>query len=101
LKSEIGLLPENLTRFLVMMLILARRVRMKVSLRCDDQVIAMQLTEIDKFLEPEFDFSQINPEEFEWMGNVTPHEIEQAFRNHRTVFYDCPQIPFKLPDGSA
>lgn len=37
--------------------------------------------DINKYLEPEFDYSKINLEEFQWMGGVTKEEIEKVYKN--------------------
>lgn len=51
--------------------------------------------DINKYLEPEFDYSRINLEEFQWMGGITFSEIEQVYRNPSTRFYDRSYPPSK------
>jgi len=48
---------------------------------------------IDKYFEPDFDFSQIDQEELKWMGDVTTDEIVYAFKNRRSVCYDQAGYP--------
>ena len=44
--------------------------------------------DIDKYLEPEFDFSKLDPDHLRMMGNVTTDDLEYVIHNRRTCFHD-------------
>ena len=51
--------------------------------------------DINKYLQPEFDFSQLDSVEFENSPDVTPVELMSAFRNGRTRAYNDLQYPIE------
>jgi hypothetical protein len=44
--------------------------------------------DIDRYLQPEFDFSRLGPIEWELLGDITEDELLFVLRNSRTVWYD-------------
>lgn len=48
---------------------------------------------IDKYLQPEFDFSRLDPLEYEESPDVTPSELMYVFKNAGTKVDDDIQYP--------
>lgn len=49
--------------------------------------------DIDKYLQPEYDFSRLMPEELGWLDNATEEEIIYVLKNPRTVWNPQPGYP--------
>ena len=49
--------------------------------------------DIDKYLEPEYDFSRLMPEELSWLDNATENEVIYVLKNPRTVWKSQPSYP--------